>query len=94
MEYLDEKPEGSIALVAGPVEIYLPLAEMVDPEEEKLRLGKDLQETEAQINRLQQLLDGPFAEKAPEKVIQGEREKLAGYLESADKIRAQLESLQ
>ncbi len=94
VEYLDVKPEGSIALVAGPVEIYLPLAEMVDPEEEKLRLGKDLQETEAQINRLQQLLDGPFAEKAPEKVVQGEREKLAGYLESADKIRAQLESLQ
>ncbi len=91
---LPEKPEGHIALVAGAVEIYLPLAGMVNLEEERARLQKDLNEAESHIARLEKLLAGPFAEKAPPPVVQKERDKLAAYRESAQKIRAQLEELQ
>ena len=92
-ELIPAKPEGSIALVVGPVEIYLPLAGLVDAGEERARLEKDLAETQSQIERLQTLLGGSFAEKAPAPVVQKERDKLAGYQETAEKLRAQLAAL-
>ena len=93
LESISNKPEGSIALVVGPVEIYLPLAGMVDSAEEKTRLEKDLRETQAQIERLSNLLAGSFAEKAPPAVVQKEREKLSAYQETAEKLQSQLKSL-
>ena len=87
---LAEKPADHIALVAGTVEIYLPLAGLVDMAEESARLKKELAEVESQIQRLEKLLSSPFAGKAPEKVVQNEREKLAVYLDTAEKLRAQL----
>jgi valyl-tRNA synthetase len=89
-EALDEKPEGAAALVIGPVEIYLPLAGMVDLEQERSRLEKELSEAESQISRLEKLLASDFAKKAPQAVVAKEREKLAAYKETADKIKAQL----
>jgi len=89
-ESITEKPEGAAALVIGPVEIYLPLAEMVDLEQERARLEKELSEAESQIARLEKLLTSDFAKKAPETVVQKEREKLAAFKETAEKIKAQL----
>ncbi len=90
---LAEKPEGSTALVVGPIEIYLPLADLIDPEEEKKRLEKDLADTQSQIDRLEKLLGSPFAQKAPPEVVQKEQEKLAGFKETAKKIQGQLNEL-
>jgi valyl-tRNA synthetase len=88
------KPEGHIALVVGAVEIFLPLAGMVDAEEERARLQKELLDVQTQIERLEALLAGSFSEKAPVKVVQNEREKLAIYLETAQKLRSQLAALE
>lgn len=93
IEKLEEKPEGHVALIAGAIEIHLPLSEMVDPAEEKTRLEKDLAEAQSHIERLEKLLGSPFAENAPEQVVQKERDKLAGYQETAEKIMAQLKEL-
>ncbi len=90
VESLADKPENSAALVIGPVEIFLPLAEMVDPEAERARLGKELADAESQIARLEKLLSSDFANKAPAPVVAKEREKLAIYKETAEKINAQL----
>jgi valyl-tRNA synthetase len=87
---LKEKPKDAAALVVGPVEIYLPLAGMVDREQERARLHKELAEAESQITRLEKLLASDFAKKAPETVVAKERDKLASYKETADKIKAQL----
>ena len=87
------RPEGSVALVVGPVEIYLPLAGLVDLGEARQRMEKDLAETQAQIERLEKLLGSSFAEKAPPPVVQKERDKLAGYQETAEKLRGQLAAL-
>ena len=91
LKNLDGKPEGTIALVVGSVEVYLPLAGLVDISEERARLEKDLAETQSQIDRLEKLLSSPFAEKAPNEVVQKERDKLAGYQETAEKLRMQLD---
>jgi valyl-tRNA synthetase len=87
------RPEGHIALVAGNVEIFLPLSELVDVDEERARLEKELAEVQAQISRLETLLNGPFAEKAPVQVVQKEREKLSSYQNSAKKLAAHLAGL-
>ncbi len=65
----------------------------MDPAEERARLEKDLTETNKKIKRLEELLAGPFAEKAPAAVVQKERQKLAGYKDTAEKLHAQLGDL-
>jgi len=87
---LNEKPDNAAVLVVGSVEIYLPLAGMVDLAEEKARLEKELKEAQSHIDRLEKLLASDFANKAPAPVVQKERDKLAGYKETAEKIKAQL----
>ena len=92
LESLEIKPENSIALVAGSVEIYIPLSGMLDLEAERARLGKELADIEVQVARLEKLLGSDFANKAPATVVGKEREKLAAYHETATKLRAQLGS--
>jgi valyl-tRNA synthetase len=92
-ESIDEKIEGNIALVVGPVEAYLPLAELVNPAEQKARLEKEQAETESQVLRLENLLNGPFAEKAPTTVVEKERQKLRDYKDTLEKIKSQLDAL-
>ncbi|MCK4800935.1 MAG: class I tRNA ligase family protein, partial [Anaerolineales bacterium] len=93
-EILEEKPQNQIALVAGAVEIYLPLSGLVDLKEEKTRLLSELDETNHQIERLEKLLSGPFTQKAPEEVVNKEKEKLAGYQETASTLKEQLNNLE
>ena len=88
------KPEDHIALVVGSIEIYLPLTGLVDIVEERSRLERDLTETEGQITRLTKLLAGPFTEKAPQNIVQNEREKLNALQEKAEKIKTQLVGLE
>ncbi len=90
LESLDAKPENDVVLVAGPVEIHVPLSGMLDPEEERKRLEKELADTQAQIDRLEKLLASDFANKAPAPVVQKERERLEAFRDTAGKLRAQL----
>jgi valyl-tRNA synthetase len=76
--------------VVGSIEIYIPLAGMVDFASDKARLEKELKEAESHIERLEKLLASDFANKAPAALVQKEREKLAGYKDTAEKIKAQL----
>ncbi len=89
---LSEKPEDSTVLVIGSVEIYLPLAGMVDLNAERARLSEELIDMESQIERLEKLLGSDFANKAPAPVVAKEREKLASYQETAKKLKAQLDA--
>ena len=92
-ETIAKKPEGTIALVVGSVTIYLPLSGLVNLMEERNRMEKDLAQVQSHIDRLEHLLAGPFAEKAPEAVVEKERQKLAAFKETAEKIKAQLEAM-
>lgn len=91
LQTLDGKPEGHVALVAGPVQVFVSLAGAADAQEEQARLRRELAEVESQIARLEALLAGDFANKAPAAVVAREREKLATYRETAEKIKLQLQ---
>ena len=90
VQSLNDKPRDAVALVVGNVEVYLPLAGMVDLAEEKTRLGKELKEAESHIERLEKLLTGDFANRAPAALVQKERDKLTAYQETVEKIKEQL----
>ena len=90
---LEEKPNPAVSFVVSGVEIYLPLAGLVDTSEERARLEKELAETNSQIERLDALLAGTFAEKAPPAVVEKERQKLATYRTSAARLQSQLDAM-
>jgi valyl-tRNA synthetase len=90
LESLDIKPENNLTLVAGPVEIYIPLSGMLDMQEQSKRLEKELAGIQAQMDRLEKLLGSDFASKAPAQVVRKERERLAAFQETAGKLRMQL----
>ena len=80
--------ESSTSLVVGSTNIYL--SGLESSQEDKTRLEKELKEAQSHIKRLETLLAGDFAKKAPAALVQEERDKLAGYKETAEKIQAQL----
>ncbi len=91
---LEEKPQNAVTLVVSGVEIYLPLAGLVDTAAEHTRLRKELVEIESQIERLAALVDGPFGQRAPAAVVDKERQKLATFQETAQKLRSQLQEME
>jgi valyl-tRNA synthetase len=79
--------DGAIQIVTGAASIYLPLAELVDLEAEKARLAKDRAAVERDIQTLEAKLNNPgFTEKAPEKVVSAERERLAALRERLNRL--------
>jgi valyl-tRNA synthetase len=82
-----EKAEDAVSLVVMGIEILLPLAGMVDDQAEKARIEKELTEAESHIARLEALLESDFAKKAPPALVDKERQKLATYKETAEKLR-------
>jgi valyl-tRNA synthetase len=87
---LPAAPEGALALVVSGVEVYLPLAGLVDADAERARMEKELAEAESHIVRLKALLSSDFAGKAPAALVDKERAKLAAFEETAAKIKAQM----
>ena len=91
---LEKKPERALTLVSGGVEVYLPLAGMVDLERERARLAKELERLGVEMARAEKLLaNESFVAKAPAAVIQKEREKLEGYRERQTRLQMRLEEL-
>ena len=88
-----DAPENAITVTQGDIAAYLPLAGMVDVAQERERLNGELDEVEGQIQRLEKLLAGPFAEKAPAEVVQKERDKLANYRAEKEELEARLGEL-
>ncbi|GAP15493.1 valyl-tRNA synthetase [Longilinea arvoryzae] len=93
VQSLPEKPQGQVSLVISGIEIFLPLAGLVDVENERARLQKELADTQAQIERLETLLSSSFGQRAPAAVVEKERQKLAAFQETAAKLKNQLASL-
>ncbi len=93
-EQLATKPAQAAALVVGDVEVFLPLAGLIDLDAERARLGKELEQTDADIARRAARLDNAgFVDKAPANVIQRERDGLAGARATAERLRERLAQL-
>lgn len=74
-----QKPPLSAALVIpGGIEIYMPLAGLIDIQKEKERLSRSLEKVISDLEQLnKRLSDEAFLSKAPEEVVAREKEKKA-----------------
>jgi valyl-tRNA synthetase len=93
IEEILEPPSQAATIVAGNVTCYLPLAEIVDLEEERERLSRALADLMDRIDHSEELLGGQFAERAPEHVVQRERDKLAELRTERAKLEDRLGAL-
>lgn len=77
---LEEVEEDNISIVLDKSQIFLPLKDLIDYEKEFERLSKDREDTLSEIKRAKgKLSNEKFVSKAPEKVVNEEREKLEKY---------------
>ncbi len=84
---LAQKPEQSMSLLAESVEIYLPLAGLLDIGKELERLDKEIAQAQQEIVRLQgKLGNEAFVSKAKLEVVEKEREKLVAQEERMGKL--------
>ena len=92
-----EKPENAMAAVVTGIEVYLPLAGLIDVEKETQRLSKELAAMEKDLQRAGgKLNNAGFLAKAPEDVIAKDRakyEELSGKIEAVKKRMAYLAEL-
>jgi valyl-tRNA synthetase len=88
-----EPPEQAATIVVGETVCYLPLAALVNLDAERERLAKALVEIEDRIGRSEGLLAGEFAQKAPDHVVQRERDKLAALQAERAKLKERLAAL-
>ena len=81
-----------IATDAG--SLYIPLAEVIDFEKERARLTAEMKKNDGEIERIEKkLANEGFVAKAPAAVIEGERAKLAKYLEVRESLKVALAKL-
>jgi valyl-tRNA synthetase len=86
-------PEEAVPLIVGSIEVFLPLAGMLDAQAERARLQGEIDAATAQIVRLEALLGGAFAERAPAIVVDKERTKLEALKSTREKLEANRRAL-
>ena len=89
------KPEKAMSAVVSGAELYLPLAGLIDLEQEIQRLQKELEHLEAEVRRGEKKLSNPgFVNKAPADVVEKERAKLDDWMQKRDRVAARIAELQ
>ena len=87
-------PENAIAILQEGIELYMPLEDLIDMEEEKNRLQNEITKLEAEVQRCEKMLSNPgFVNKAPEAKINVEKEKLNKYKEMLNSTQERLSKL-
>ncbi|MBQ1254967.1 MAG: class I tRNA ligase family protein, partial [Clostridia bacterium] len=96
VEIVAEKAEdnGCVRVITDACEILIPIADMIDKEEEMARLTKELASAENEIARATKKLENAeFVAKAPAKLVDAERSKIETFTAKCEKIRAAIENL-
>ena len=88
------KPPASLAAVVRNIEIFLPLSGLIDLQQEKARLTKQLEKLENELSSIQRKLDNAnFVNNAKPEVVEKEREKLAEVNTKVELTRSQIADL-
>ena len=90
------KPDKSLSAVTPEgIQVFLPLADLVDMEAEIARTQKDLEKAKQELQRAHSKLSNPgFVNKAPAAVVEKEREKAAMLETSVAKLTQLLQELE
>lgn len=87
-------PDTAVASIFNGGEIFIPLADLIDLDKEIDRLSKELENLEKEIERVSsKLMNEEFVSKAPEKIINNEKDKRSKYIEMRQSINDRIEAL-
>ncbi|MBS4889686.1 MAG: valine--tRNA ligase [Anaerococcus vaginalis] len=76
----DKEVEDAVSLIFNDFKIYIPLKNLIDYDKERKRLKDEIKKLESEIKRAEGKLNNQgFVSKAPEAVVNEEREKLEKY---------------
>jgi valyl-tRNA synthetase len=90
-----EKPQASASVVVGRSEVFVPLAGMIDLDQERERLRKEIQQKEDFLESVEKKLNNPqFVTKAPDEVVEKERKKKKDATAELERLRDNLDDLQ
>ena len=93
----DDAPEstaGMVSVVTDNARMFMPMAELVDLEKERARIGKELANAEKQLQaQIGKLSNQNFVTRAPEAVVNAEREKKAKLEALIENLKLSLENL-
>lgn len=97
VEFIDDKanvPANAVSLVVKGGELFMPLLDLVDKEKELERLNKEVKKLECEIERIDKKLGNQgFVAKAPEAVVNAEKEKRAKYVEMLEAVKVRIDAL-
>ena len=89
-----EVPKLAMTSVITGAEVYLPLADLIDLNEEISRLQKEAKKLESEVTRGEKKLGNEkFVANAPEAVVAKEKEKLANYKQQLAATESRIEEL-
>ena len=89
-----EKPKASASVVVGRSEVYVPLEGMIDLDQERERLRKEIAQKEDFLQGVERKLQNKqFVEKAPDDVVERERQKKRDATAELERLRANLDDL-
>ena len=87
ISYNSDKPKLAASAVVQSLELYMPLAELIDVKVEKNRIEKEIARLEQQLFNLQKkMTNREFLARAPGEVIEKERQKKLSYEENLEKL--------
>jgi valyl-tRNA synthetase len=87
-------PDKAMTAVVTGAELYLPLAGLLDIDQEIARLEKEIISLNGEVERIEKKLSNQgFVAKAPAKVIEEERAKMADYADKRDKVNTRIAEL-
>ena len=90
-----DKPEQAATQVAGDVEILLPLAGLIDIDEEEKRLGKEIDKVQKDVDFfVKKLGNEKFVANAPPQVLEKDRGKLKEAEEKLDILKQSLTKIE
>ena len=87
-EQVGEPPAGSVQTVVDEATLVLPLADVIDLDQERRRLGKAVAKLDGQIAGMEKkLANSGFTGKAPAEGVETHRERLVETERTRDKLR-------
>ena len=82
-----EPEEKSAKILTKLCTVFLPMGDLVDVEQEKEKIEKNIASLKFEIERSEKMLSNPnFVSKAPQKLVENEKEKLAKNKEFLEKL--------
>lgn len=89
-----EPDEKCAKIISEEVKVYLPMGQLVDNEKEKERLKKEIEKLEFEVSRSEKMLSNQgFVAKAPEKLVESEKQKLEHNRMMLNKFKKELANL-